>query len=155
MSSAPELDDALAAVGRRYHLSDLRLDHEQMTTLVFSDGPPVTIEFVDGAHPRVFLIAELPSIREGQFDEMATALLAVNGRWLDTAGASFALHPHSDKVLSILPVPAFALNAGMLPGIVERFLASCRTWAGRINRGETEFSLRGDIEAELELIAIL
>lgn len=149
MSFAPEFTEALAAVGRRYRLNDLRLDHERMATLAFSDGPPVTIEYVDESYPRVFLIAELPSIREGQFDDMATALLAVNGRWLDTSGASFALHPHSDKVLAVLPVPAIALTAAVLPGIVDTFLGCCRTWAGKIHRGETDFSLRGAIEAEL------
>ncbi|WP_129781695.1 type III secretion system chaperone [Peristeroidobacter soli] len=153
MSYADELATALAEIGRHYQIDDLRLNHARMATFALSDGLTVTIEYVPEPHPRGFLIVELADIHESVFEAVATALLAINGRWLDTAGASFALHPGSDNVLAILPVPPAVLSAGALPRLLDRFLATCRTWADKVRRGEADFSIRDDIEAELEGMA--
>jgi hypothetical protein len=153
MSSADELIDSVAAIGRHYQLDDFRLNHEQMATFALPDGLTVTIECAAKPPLRAFVIVELTSIRDSDFDEMAMALLDLNCRWLDTGGASFALHPTSDKVLAILPVPAAALNAAILPHVVDRFLARCRTWADKINRSETDLSVRSEIEAGLDAAA--
>jgi hypothetical protein len=71
---------------------------------------------------RAFIIVELGGVDESAFEEVALSLLALNGRWLDTAGASFAMHPPSDRLVAVLPVAAAALGTETLPQIVDRFL---------------------------------
>src|ERR1700691_1316601 len=154
MSLANEVIEPVAAVGRRYHLDDFHLNHEQMATLVLPDGLTLTVEYAAEPLGRVFLMGELDRIPEGAFEAVATALLAINGRWLDTAGASFAMHPHSDRVIVLLPVPAAALDAQVLPDIVDDFLARCRNWSDKINRGETDLSAREEIEGQIDALPV-
>lgn len=154
MSYEDDLTASVAAIGRHYQVDDLRLNHEHMATFELSGGPTITIEYAADPYPRAFIIVELGGIEENAFEEVALSLLALNGRWLDTAGASFAMHPLSDRLIAVLPVAAGALSTETLPQIVDRFLTTCSSWSDKMRRGELDFSLRDDMEAQIDAMSL-
>jgi hypothetical protein len=145
-----DLPATLAEVAHAFGLPDLIPNERNQVAFTLGDGLTITmiLPFQEGATGRI--IGEIARIADNAFDDMAQAMLALNGRLVATAGASFALHPTNGSVLVVLPFVDSQIEPQSFRTLVEQFIELCRMWNDKILRSDSDLSLETRIVAALD-----
>ena len=140
----------LAEVAQIFGLPGLVPDEHNQVAFQLEDGVTITLALPlqEGATGQ--MIGEVARPADGAFDEMAQAMLALNGRLVEAAGACFALHPAHATVLVILPFVDWQLEPQSFAILVQRFIGLCRIWNEKIQRADPDLSLEARIVATLD-----
>lgn len=140
----------LAEVAQIFGLPGLVPDEHNQVAFQLEDGLTITLALPlqEGATGQ--MIGEVARPTDGAFDEMAQAMLALNGRLVEVAGACFALHPAHATVLVILPFVDWQLEPQSFAILVQRFIGLCRIWNEKIQRADPDLSLEARIVATLD-----
>lgn len=140
----------LAEVAQTFGLPGLVPDEHNQVAFQLEDGLTITLALPlqEGATGQ--MIGEVARPADGAFDEMAQAMLALNGRLVEAAGACFALHPAHATVLVILPFVDWQLEPQSFAILVQRFIGLCRIWNEKIQRADPDLSLEARIVATLD-----
>lgn len=139
--NSSEVTRVLQEVAVCYAMHSLTLDDDGQAAFELADGLVVTIRMPDRRNANGLLAVELSSINASVFEPTAQMLLVLNGRLLDTEGATFGLHPAKDSVLVLLPFSAGALEPTSFVQIVQRLVALARQWNGRLQRCDVGLSV--------------
>ena len=145
-----DLSPTLAEVARTFGLPALIPNECNQVAFQLDDGLTITLALPSQEGAIGQMIGEIARIADSAFDDMAQAMLALNGRLVETAGASFALHPTNGTVLVILPFVDSQIEPASFRRLVEQFIELCRIWNEKILRADPDLGLEARIVAELD-----